>query len=98
VHTTVGADERWVGVSSGGGGYGNPLDRPVDQVARDVRDGIYGAEHAREVYGVVVESDNAVDDDATAELRRHLRAAQQRDGVPAVLPDRPDAARWRQAR
>ena len=37
----------WVGVSTGGGGYGDPADRPAEQVARDVRDGIVVARPRR---------------------------------------------------
>lgn len=39
---------------AGGGGYGDPLTRPVDEVLRDVREGYVSAEAAREHYGVVV--------------------------------------------
>src|SRR5437764_789356 len=45
--------ERHVNVSTGGGGYGNPVDRPVEDVRRDVRDEFVTREQAREVFGVV---------------------------------------------
>ncbi|HET8606654.1 MAG TPA: hydantoinase B/oxoprolinase family protein, partial [Gaiellaceae bacterium] len=35
----------------GGGGYGRPLERDPERVARDVREGKVSAERAREVYG-----------------------------------------------
>ncbi len=38
-----------------GGGYGNPLERDPAKVLDDILDGYIGAEHARDVYGVVVE-------------------------------------------
>lgn len=37
-----------------GGGYGDPLARDPEAVLRDVRDGLYGPDHAGEVYGVII--------------------------------------------
>ncbi len=48
--------ESGAGVSQqtgGGGGYGNPLERPVERVLDDVRDEYISPESAREDYGVV---------------------------------------------
>ncbi|HUC61733.1 MAG TPA: hydantoinase B/oxoprolinase family protein [Alphaproteobacteria bacterium] len=47
-------DDRVIFESSGGGGYGDPLDRDPDDVARDVSLGYVSASRARQVYGVVV--------------------------------------------
>jgi N-methylhydantoinase B len=55
---------------SGAGGYGNPLERDPDRVARDVRLGYVSRNAARERYGVVVTEDGSVDPDATAAMRR----------------------------
>jgi len=41
--------------AGGGGGYGDPYLRSVDQVVREVRNGIISVERAREDYGVVVD-------------------------------------------
>ena len=41
----------------GGGGYGEPLERPAAQVLEDVFDRKIGLEMARDVYGVVVEDE-----------------------------------------
>ncbi|HEY0541134.1 MAG TPA: hydantoinase B/oxoprolinase family protein [Actinoallomurus sp.] len=65
--------------TTGGGGWGDPLNRPPDQVAADVRDGKVSAEGAREDYGVVLrpgetDADPEPDLDATTELRAHRRA------------------------
>jgi N-methylhydantoinase B len=55
---------------SGGGGYGDPRQRPVAQVVADVRDGVVSADAARERYGVVVDPQTfAVDEAATAAAR-----------------------------
>jgi N-methylhydantoinase B len=68
--------------TTGGGGWGDPLDRPYDEVARDVLWGKVSPEGAREDYGVVVSGgrdDPAVDVPASDALRaatREGRAAQ----------------------
>ena len=41
-----------------GGGYGDPLDRTPEMVARDVRTGITSMEIAQRVYGVIMDSKN----------------------------------------
>jgi N-methylhydantoinase B len=90
----VAPDEHWVGVSSGGGGYGDPLRRPAERVRDDVRDGLYGRESALRVFGVVLADDSraTLDVEATAQRRRAL--AQERDELPLALPGGPDASRW----
>jgi N-methylhydantoinase B len=62
--------------TTGGGGWGDPLNRPPDKVAADVRDGKVSAEGAREQYGVVLagSSDQPVDQEGTAALRARMRA------------------------
>jgi N-methylhydantoinase B len=56
-----------------GGGYGDPLERPVELVARDVLDGLVSVARARSEYGVVVDEAGAVDLAATAVLRSEVR-------------------------
>lgn len=56
--------------TGGGGGYGDPLEREPEAVARDVRNGFVSPEAAEREYGVVVDpSTFAVDADATARRR-----------------------------
>jgi N-methylhydantoinase B len=56
--------------SGGGGGYGSPRERPLDQVVNDVRQGYVSAQAAEELYGVVVDPETFVADEAaTARLR-----------------------------
>ena len=69
---------RW----NGGGGYGDPLARPPQDVAGDVRDGLTSREFAERVYGVVVdadtgEPDNALTQEKRAGLRQHRRNGAQ---------------------
>lgn len=57
----------------GGGGWGDPFERPVELVLRDVRDGVVSVDAAVTDYGVVIVPDGAsitVDDRATAGLRQ----------------------------
>lgn len=62
--------------TTGGGGWGDPLNRAPERVAADVRDGKVSPEGARSDYGVVLApgTDPAVDREATAALRTRLRA------------------------
>ena len=60
--------------TSGGGGWGDPLDRPAERVRRDVRGGFVSAASAREDYGVVIDAaTGVVDSGATVELRAAKR-------------------------
>jgi N-methylhydantoinase B/oxoprolinase/acetone carboxylase alpha subunit len=61
-------------INSGGGGYGDPLDREPWRVAEDVRNELVSHAAARAQYGVVVGDDHRVDEDATNTLRAKLRA------------------------
>jgi N-methylhydantoinase B len=59
----------------GGGGYGNPLDRSVHLVLRDVRRGYYSREVAECEYGVLIKKDDwEVDHEGTARLRALRRS------------------------
>jgi len=63
--------------TTGGGGWGDPLDRPYDEVLRDVRWGKVSVRGAHDDYGVVVtgEGDSlAVDEAASDALRERMRA------------------------
>lgn len=53
---------------AGGGGYGDPMERPVDAILEDLRDGKITEEFAREHFALVV-SAGAVDEAETAALR-----------------------------
>jgi N-methylhydantoinase B len=48
--------ERFVFESTGGGGWGNPLERDVNKVLDDVLDEYISVDTARDVYGVVIDS------------------------------------------
>jgi N-methylhydantoinase B len=71
-------DDVLVLQSAGGGGYGDPLERPPEAVARDVREGYVSRQRGRERYGVVLREDFSVDAAATEALRRELAARRRR--------------------
>jgi N-methylhydantoinase B len=62
--------------SGGGGGWGHPWERPLEAVREDVRQGYVSVKAARDLYGVVIDSETfAVDEAATNARRAELRAA-----------------------
>jgi N-methylhydantoinase B len=66
----------------GGGGYGDPLTRDPDAVARDVQENKVTVQAARTVYGVIV-SDGVADPAATtAERDQHRARRRERSQVP----------------
>ena len=72
--------EAIVGECSGGGGYGNPLERDPELVVHRVREGWLSVEKARNVYGVVVDTtkeEYTVNVSETKKLRTELA---QKDG------------------
>jgi N-methylhydantoinase B/oxoprolinase/acetone carboxylase alpha subunit len=72
--------DRFSLVTGGGGGYGDPLERPPEEVAADVADALVSVAEARDLYGVVVSADGAVEAAATADARAAA-------AVPAAEPD-----------
>jgi N-methylhydantoinase B len=62
--------------AAGGGGYGVPLERELELVESDVREGYVSIESAREDYGVVIDPETGkVDVKASQELRKALKKA-----------------------
>lgn len=60
--------------SAGGGGFGDPLERAVDAVAEDAREGYVTAAEARDTYGVVLTAKGSANVKATKALRAKLLA------------------------
>ncbi len=56
----------------GGGGYGNPLERPAELVARDVRRGYISRQKAEDEYGAVFDASGGLDKKATNSRRGDL--------------------------
>ncbi|MDP2726682.1 MAG: hydantoinase B/oxoprolinase family protein, partial [Dehalococcoidia bacterium] len=56
--------------AGGGGGFGDPYERPAERVVDDVRNGMVSPEKAREDYGVVVDPVTfQLDEKQTAAIR-----------------------------
>src|SRR5262249_60232815 len=75
-------------VTTGGGGWGDPLEREPELVARDVTEGRVSQQAARDDYGVVLRTRASsdrydLDRAATAKLRSDLRA--QRAAAPPMI-------------
>jgi N-methylhydantoinase B len=61
--------------TTGGGGWGDPLEREVELVALDVRQGKVSLGAARSEYGVAFSAADEIDRVATDALRKQLRAS-----------------------
>jgi N-methylhydantoinase B len=68
--------------SGGGGGCGTPLDRKLDDVENDVRQGYVSVEAAHQFYGVEFNADGRADRARSEALRRDMR----RRGLPKDRP------------
>jgi N-methylhydantoinase B len=80
---TLGDQQLWITTGSGGGGFGDPLLREPELVARDVADGKCSAGHARALYGVITAHDGSLDEAATSATRAEIRAERLREGEAA---------------
>lgn len=88
--------DSFIRPSAGGGGYGDPLDRPFEEVLEDVIDEYVSLERAAKDYGVVIrEIDREldqyeIDEAASIQLRQQIRA--ERPGWltadPAVVAEK----------
>ncbi|WP_251329723.1 hydantoinase B/oxoprolinase family protein [Haloplanus pelagicus] len=59
--------------TGGGAGLGDPITRDPDLVAKEVRDGWLDPDVAERAYGVVLDEDGALDEDATERRRDRIR-------------------------
>ena len=75
----VGPGDRLHFITWGGGGWGDPLERDPAIVALEVERGLVTREGA-ERYGVVLDADGGVDEEATRALRDTMRG--ERDDLP----------------
>jgi N-methylhydantoinase B len=82
--------------SAGGGGYGDPLERPVEEVAEDIREGYVSARQGREHYGVLLREDGSLDEAATRALRAEI--AEKRVRLTIVAHAAPLYAKGRYSR
>jgi N-methylhydantoinase B len=72
--TTVGPGDVVITKAAGGAGWGNPLDRDIERVKEDVREGVVSIRRARDIYGVIIDPETlAVDENATQKLRTAMK-------------------------
>jgi N-methylhydantoinase B len=76
--------------SQGGGGWGDPVERPLEDVLEDVRNGKVSARYARELYGAIVRG-GGIDVPASRAARAQLAAARVH-----LRPVRSGAPDWEQ--
>jgi N-methylhydantoinase B len=85
------AGDAYTVCSGGGGGYGSPLDRKLDDLENDVRQGYVSHEAAREFYGASFDAQGRIDREATAMRRADMR----RRGLPKDRPfSKEDHSGW----
>jgi N-methylhydantoinase B len=84
--------DTYTSYPSGGGGWGDPLERDPEAVRRDARNGIISLDSAREIYGVVLEGERLeIDKRKTEELRASRRAGSATgSGTGARTDPRPE--------
>ncbi|GEK47124.1 methylhydantoinase [Bisbaumannia pacifica] len=62
--------ERVININPGGGGFGDPFTRPVEEVLDDITNGLVSREGARLDYGVIVTASGELDIEATHQQRQ----------------------------
>lgn len=77
--------------SAGGGGYGNPFERPFDEVSADVAKGYLSVEGAERDYGVIVSEDGTIDEAASTTLREERCVAH---GIQAPVVESTDICEY----
>jgi N-methylhydantoinase B len=66
--------EKLTVLTPGGAGFGNPLDRKLEYIEQDLRDGLIGTEEAELNYAVVFDQEGRIDFESTNQRRRDLNA------------------------
>lgn len=83
IHPVADGQSIIVGLSTGGTGYGDPLDRDPAAVEVDVRKNLVSVEQADNLYGVVVDTvTRRLDEEATSARRADLVSQRLARGVP----------------
>jgi N-methylhydantoinase B len=64
--------------TAGAGGFGSPLERDIELVANDYRQGKISYQEAHDRYGVVLTEEGEVDQKATAMLRGQMNTKEDK--------------------
>lgn len=80
ISTTMRAGERIYHRQAGGGGHGDALERDPLAVRRDVLNDKVSLQAAQKLYGVVLDAELNVDENATRALRAELRQSNKNNG------------------
>jgi N-methylhydantoinase B len=67
---TIKPGQTITNMNPGGGGYGDPYERPIERVVEDVRNGLVSIQGAKEDYGVVFKNLKTLEVDVAASKRR----------------------------
>lgn len=82
VYGVINPDDMLVSWMSGGGGYGDSLERDPELVLKDVREGELTIDYAKEAYGVVVDPKTlTIDSKGTQEQRKKMIEERLKEGV-----------------
>ena len=85
-HLSLAATDVFGVIVTGGGGWGDPLERDPGRVAKDVSAFLVGRRAAREIYGVTLAPDGTPDLDATTSRRNDLRRQRSQRTTWGELP------------
>ena len=77
--TQIAAGDRIEIFTTGGGGYGDPLDRPMEKVLEDVQSGRISTGSAGSEYGVIIAEGRILSDESEA-ARARLRQGRETSG------------------
>jgi N-methylhydantoinase B len=89
IHVPFGESDVIEHITFGGGGYGDPLQRDPQLVAKDLRAGDVTAAAGEHVYGVLFDSEGSVDGSGTEQLRKKMHAdrlSTAKAGAPGKSP------------
>jgi N-methylhydantoinase B len=84
--------EAWYHHWQGGAGFGDPLDREPEAVARDVARHLVSRDSASRIYGVILDDAGVVDTAATLRQQAAIRDGRRRAQPPAAAIDSRDPA------
>ena len=88
----IAAGDAYTVCSGGGGGFGSPLERNLDDLESDIRQGYVSKKAAREFYGAAFDRQGRLDREATALRRADMRRRGEPKDRPFATDDRSDWA------